>query len=127
MSNTKYSRIILLTAPQQTLFRNLANYQKCLVLLRDNKIVFDTLDEKFSFTIDEIKGVRFQKVRGTLVAYIDTEKGMFVGSQTYREYKEEESKNIFEWLKPMFLNGKIYYKLLKSKTGLSFRMFCKQN
>lgn len=127
MSETKYSRIILLTVPQQTLFHNLANYQKCLVLLKDDKIIFDTLDEKFLFSIEEIKGVRFQKVRGTLLSYIDTEKGMFVGYQSYKEYKEEESKRIFEWLKPMFLNGKIYSKLLKSKTNLSFRMFCRQN
>ncbi len=127
MIKTLYSRIILITSPQQTLFRNLANYQKCLVCLRDNKLIFDTLDEKFTFGIEEIKGVRFQKFNGTLLAYIDTTKGMFIGSQQYKEYKEEQSKIIFEWLRPMFLNGKIYDKLIKSKTRISFRMFCKQS
>ena len=127
MIKSLYSRIILITSPQQTLFRNLANYQKCLVCLRDNKLIFDTLDEKFTFGIEEIKGVRFQKFNGTLLAYIDTTKGMFIGSQQYKEYKEEQSKIIFEWLRPMFLNGKIYDKLIKSKTRISFRMFCKQS
>lgn len=126
MSKQIYSRIILITSPQQTLFRNLANYQKCLVCLRDDKLVFDTLDEKFTFTKEEIKGVRFQKINGTLLAYIDTTEGMFIGQEQYKEYKEDQSKIIFEWLRPMFLNGKIYDKLIKSKTKLSFRMFCKQ-
>ncbi len=127
MDKTTYSRIILITVPQQTLFRNLANYQKCLLCLRNDKLVFDTLDEKFTFGIEEIKGVRFQKYNGSLLAYIDTTKGMFVGYQQYKEYKEDESKIIFDWLRSMFLNGKIYDKLIKSKARISFRMFCKQS
>ena len=52
---------------------------------------------------------------------------MFVGYQQYKEYKEDESKIIFDWLRSMFLNGKIYDKLIKSKARISFRMFCKQS
>lgn len=126
MDKTTYSRIVLITSPQQTLFKNLVNYQKCLVCLRDDKLVFDTLDEKYIFGIEDIKGVRFQKFNGTLYVYVDTTKGMFIGSQQYKEYKEESSKIIFEWLRPTFLNGKIYDKLLKSKMRLCFRMFCRE-
>lgn len=125
MKSNTVGQTILLTLPQQNMFTNLANYQKCLVFLQNDKIVFDTLDEKMSFAIDAINSVEFVKTNGTFIVNIDTNRGLFVGTETYKEFKDKDSIELFKFLRDKFINPKLYDKLISSTSKMMFRLFGK--
>lgn len=110
---------------EQTLFKNVVTFQKVMVVLHENSLIFDTLEEKYSFKIDSIKEVEFIRIGGTLVTKIITSKGVFVGTQGYKQYKSKTSIKIFKFLKEKIKDSTQYDNLLDSKFELTYALFGK--
>lgn len=108
---------------EQTLFKGVVNFQKVILTLHDGKLVADTFDEKYVFMIDEILDVSFLRFSKTLVTTINTTKGKIVCSQSYKEYKKASCKELFSFLRPKFVNGKMYDHLINSKLGFFYALF----
>ncbi len=116
---------IFVINPEQTMFKNVANFQKVMLVLHGNSLIFDTLEEKFTFKLDDIKEVSFFRIGSALVTKIATSRGNFVGSQGYKQYKSKASKEIFKFLKDKISDSKQYDNLLKSKFELTYALFGK--
>lgn len=116
---------IFILSGDQTMFKNVVNFQKVMLVLHNNQIIFDTFEERYALSEKEIYKVEFSRIGSTLITKIETRRGNFIGSQSYKFYKSINSRKIFTFLRNKIENPELYDNLLKSKFELIYALFGK--